>query len=151
MPSLRFLPALFFLATLSGCSLLGVDEDLDLGTFEFRADGVTYSGEAVFRPRLDLPLSLAGIYLTPQDGPFMFIGSDELLTVEAGDRLEPLVQFRPPGARFTYRSGNLTITGVSDGHIEGRFDFRLRDVSMGPGVSGEIRARGRFHALRAEE
>lgn len=152
LSSLAFCVALSVLAT--GCDVLGLGDDYDdltPGTFRFHADGETYTGTATYRPRLESGLSEAAVYLVPDEGPFLFIGSDTFLTAEAGDRIEPdQVQFRPPGAAFGYVSGEVTITSASADHIEGQFDVRLEDNSIGPVTSGDISAEGGFYAQLEE-
>ncbi len=121
-------------------------DDLQPGTFRFRAGGETFTGAALFYPNADRPLAASALILTPPDGPEMQFKSDALFGTLKGSRIEPVVQFNPEGAVYARQSGEIEITRVEEGRFAGRFRFRLQDVSVGPGAGGSITIEGGFNA-----
>jgi hypothetical protein len=147
MPERIAIPLLAAVAalTLGGCSLLGLGddfEDLEPGTFRFRADGRTYTGVATYHPNTDTDLPLAAVILTPDRG-FVEITTDRFLTAYPGDRLEPSATLDVGGPLYVRESGAVEIISASGDHVEGRFQFRFRGWNTG----GILVTEGGFHAL----
>lgn len=162
---LRLLASSLALAALAagfaGCSLLGLGDDLDdlePGTFRFRADGQTYTGTATYYPNADRPLAGASVILIAaggtggDSGASMVLESDVFLTASSGDRLAPDVWFTPfEGGSYGRRRGEVVVEGTGGGGVEGRFRFRLSDASIGgPIEGGDITADGAFRATLGE-
>ena len=149
-PHARLLPLLLGLtlaAALVGCDSFDDDYgDLAPGTFRFRAGKTTFVGTARFYPNTDRPLAAAAIILTPPNGPEMQFKADAFIGAKRGSRIEPGIQFNPEGSVYDRQSGDVEITRVEAGNIAGRFRFRFKDVSIGPGAGGSITAEGGFNA-----
>ncbi len=138
---------LLLAALLSGCGLFGEDfDDLAPGTFRMKADGEVLTGTATFYPNTDLQFSGAQVIMEASGGARLGMGSDELLTTEAGDRIIPSATYRPAGGgTYVHEEGTVRITYADSTRIEGTFRFRMEDDG-GPLSVLEITVEGGFNA-----
>ena len=147
------------LASVSACSLSGVDspDDLALGTYQLDGYRETVSGLAVLYPGNPegVPPATLVLFAGEDDSSAVLsIRSDSLLSARPGDSFAPGAGYTPatsrPGAFFNRTSGDVTVTDVGEGEVSGRFRFRMKDIAVLCGSCPETTVRGSFRARIAD-
>jgi hypothetical protein len=136
-----------------GCGLFGEEDfgGLAPGTFRMEADGGSLEGVAAFYPNIDLEFSDAQVIMEDSRGSRLGIGSNDLLTAEAGDRITPSATYRPAeGGTYLHDAGIVLITYADSMRVEGTFRFEMIDRG-GPLAVRELTVEGGFNATVKEQ